>query len=94
MKAWTAILYTVAIYGVSYVASRLISYDLTWIVILGTAGWVALDSAKIQIKRYQSGISYGPGVLFIACVLLWAVTLPWYLVVRSKIKNRTALLKE
>ncbi len=63
-------------------------------MVLGTSLWAALDSSKIQLKRYKSGISYGPLVLFVACALLWIVGFPWYLIMRYKIKTGTAVLKD
>lgn len=48
----------------------------------------------MQLRRYKSGISYGPVVLFIGCALLWIVGFPWYLAMRYKIKHGTAALKE
>ncbi|HTY87324.1 MAG TPA: hypothetical protein VMB80_07655 [Candidatus Acidoferrum sp.] len=60
----------------------------------GMALWAAVDSTKIQLKRYKSGISYGPIVLFIAIALLWIIGFPWYLVMRYKIKTGTAVLKD
>ena len=63
-------------------------------MVLGTALWAAIDSSNIQLKRYKSGISYGPVVLFIACAMLWIVGFPWYLVMRYKIKQGKAVLKE
>ncbi|MFZ0826008.1 MAG: hypothetical protein WAO02_01165 [Verrucomicrobiia bacterium] len=64
------------------------------IMILGTALWAAIDSSKIQLKRYKSGISYGPVVIFLCFVFLWIVAFPWYLIVRNKIKAGTATLKD
>jgi membrane protein YdbS with pleckstrin-like domain len=63
-------------------------------MVLGTALWAAIDSSKIQLKRYKSGISYGPVVLFIAIVFLWIIGFPWYLAMRYKIKTGTAVLKD
>ena len=68
--------------------------DFTLIMIVGTSLWIATDSKKIEIKKYKSGISYGPVVLFIATLLLWIVAFPWYLIVREKIKSGKAHLKE
>jgi hypothetical protein len=63
------------------------------IMIFGTALWAAIDSSKIQLKRYKTGISYGPVVIFLCFLFLWIVAFPWYLIVRSKIKAGTATLK-
>lgn len=68
--------------------------DFTLIMIVGTSLWIAIDSKKIEIKKYKSGISYGPVLLFIATLLLWIVAFPWYLIVRERIKSGKAHLKE
>ncbi len=94
MKTWIAILFTIGLFVACIVISGLIGFDLTWIMVLGTALWAAIDSSKLQLKRYKSGISYGPVVLFFACALLWIVGFPWYLAMRYKIKTGTAVLKE
>src|SRR5258708_25831234 len=70
------------------------SVSLTWVMVLITAIWAAIDSSKIHLKRYKSGISYGPVVLFLGFLLLWIVAFPWYLIVRHKILTGTAVLKD
>ena len=58
-------------------------------------GWAqGTFSSKIELKKYKSGIAYGPIVLAILCILLWIVAFPWYLVVRAKIKAGSAELKQ
>ena len=69
-------------------------FPLSWFMILGTAIWAAIDSSKIQLKRYKSGISYGPVVLFFGIALLWIIGFPWYLSMRYKIKTGTAVVKD
>ncbi len=97
MKTYYAILLTIALFiltslvGVS-IAGRYVPFS--YFMIVGTAIWASMDSSKIQLKRYKSGISYGPVVLFICFLMLWAVAFPWYLVMRYKIKNGTAILKD
>ena len=93
-QTWIAILFTIGLLAVCAVISRLISFDFTWIMVLGTALWAAIDSSKIQLKRYKSGISYGPVVLFFGFVIIWVIAFPWYLIVRHKIKTGTAVLKD
>jgi len=93
MKTWIAILFTIGLLVATNLISILIHFSLTWFMVLGTALWAALDSKKIQLKQYKSGISYGPVVLFIAISLLWILGFPWYLVMRYKIKTGTAVLK-
>ena len=70
------------------------SVSLTWVMVLITAIWAAIDSSKIRLKRYKSGISYGPVVLFLGFLLLWIIAFPWYLIVRHKILTGTAVLKD
>ena len=66
---------------------------LSQIIILVSSIWVGIDSSKLELKKYKSGISYGPVVMVILCLLLWIVAFPWYLIVRGKIKAGTAKLK-
>jgi hypothetical protein len=94
MKTWIAILFTIGLFAACIVLSALIRFNLTFIMVPGTSLWVAIDSSKIQLKRYKSGISYGPVALFFACALLWIVGFPWYLAMRYKIKTGTAILKD
>jgi hypothetical protein len=95
MKPWIAILFTIGLLVACGVISALTHFPyFGWIMVLGTALWVAIDSSKIQLKRYKSGISYGPVVLFIACAMVWIVGFPWYLAMRYKIKTGTAILKD
>jgi hypothetical protein len=93
-QTWMAILLTIALLGACTVIYKLTGFDLSWIMVVGTAVWAAIDSAKIHLKRYESGISYAPVVLFFGFVLLWFIAFPWYLVVRHKIKTGAALLKD
>ena len=96
MKPLYAILLT-ALLTVSfffYLRIGSVSISLGWFIVLGTGIWAAIDSSKIQLKRYKSGISYGPVVLFIAIALLWIIGFPWYLVMRYRIKTGTAVLKD
>ncbi|HEX3798457.1 MAG TPA: hypothetical protein VH413_07115 [Verrucomicrobiae bacterium] len=90
-QTWMAILLTIALLGTCAGIYRLTGFDLSWIMVIGTALWAA---TKIHFKRYESGISYRPVVLFFGFVLLWFIAFPWYLVVRHKIKTGTATLKD
>ena len=97
MKTQHAILLTIAlILLTSFVGVNIAGQyvPLSWFMILGTAIWAAIDSSKIHLKRYKSGISYGPVVLFIAIAFLWIIGFPWYLAMRYKIKTGTAILKD
>ena len=94
MKTWIAILFTIGLLVADFLISALIHFDLSWFMVLGTALWAAIDSKKIQLKRYKSGISYGPFALFFGIALLWFIGFPWYLAMRYKIKTGTAVLKD
>ena len=96
MKPIYAILLT-ALLTVSfflYLRIGSVSICFGWFIVLGTGIWAAVDSSKIRLKRYKSGISYGPVVLFLGFVLLWVIAFPWYLIVRHKILSGTAVLKD
>ena len=94
MSPVPAILLTLGLFVLCAALDSVFPFHVTWVMVLGTSLWAALDSSKIQLKRYKSGISYGPLVLFLACALLWIVGFPWYLVMRHKIKTGAAVLKE
>jgi hypothetical protein len=67
--------------------------DLFVPMIVGTSVWAGIDSAKVHLIRYQSGICHGPMVLGIFCSMFWPVGFPWYLVVRYKIQTGKARLR-
>jgi hypothetical protein len=61
--------------------------NVIWIIVLGTSIWVYFDAKSIGIKKGQiKGIS-GPGGWFFACLLLWIVAFPHYLVKRGEYKR-------
>ena len=94
MRWWLAIAFTLCLVAGSVGVFLGTGFDPTVIVVVGTALWAAIDSHAIKLKRYQSGLSYGPIVLFIAVALIWIVGFPWYLIVRHRIKTGRAELKE
>jgi hypothetical protein len=94
MKTWVAIIFSIGLLAAVILISALIHFDLAWLMVSGTALWAAIDSRKIQLKRYMSGISYGPVVLFILIWLIWIIGFPWYLAMRYKIQTGTAVLKD
>lgn len=93
-QTWVAILLTIASLGACTVIDRLTGIDLGWLLVIGAAFWAAIDSRKIQLKRFESGISYGPLTVFVGFVFAWLIAFPWYLIVRHKIKTGTAILKD
>ena len=69
----------------------LVTYDrrlvpLVLISIFGTSIWAAVDSARIELRKYNTLIALHPLVLFNLMYFLWFILFPWYLVVRSEIK--------
>ena len=94
MKFWTAILLTVGLFLACFAIAQVSGVNPTSVMIFGTSLWVAVDSSRIGLKRYKSGISYGPAVLFFACMMLWIVGFPWYLTMRHNIKTGNAVLKD
>ncbi len=96
-QVWKAVLFSIGLYAVCCAASVVvgpqIAFYLMCMIVLGTSLWAAIDSSKLHLKRYRSGISYGPVALFLGCLLLWIVGFPWYLVMRHNIKTGTAVLK-
>ena len=94
MRWYWAILFTLTIVAATLVVSQVVGFDLVWILIFGTSLWAAIDSSRLELKKYKSGISYGPVILFVAIGLLWVVGLPWYLAVRYKITHGLLELKQ
>jgi hypothetical protein len=97
MKTRDAVFLTIAL----FLLTSIVGFDfggkrvsLYWFMVVGTTLWAALDSHKIQLRRYQSGIGYRPVVLFIAISFLWVIGFPWYLAMRYKIKTGAAALKD
>jgi hypothetical protein len=93
MKTWIAILLTVSLTAGSGLLLALTDINLYVPMIVGTSIWAGIDSARFGLRRYQSGISYGPVVLGIVCSMFWIVGFPWYLSVRHKITTGTARLR-
>lgn len=91
MKLWKAILLTLGIDFACVVVYVVIHHNLLWYVVPGTALWAAIDSSKIQLKRYRSGV--GPVAFFFLCCAWWIVGFPWYLWMRNRILTGTAELK-
>lgn len=97
MKTSQAILFAIALHLLtSLVAFNVFdkTVQLSWLMILLTSVWVAEDSARVQLRRYRSGMACSPLGLFFCCSLLWIIAFPWYLSMRQKIQTGTAVLKE
>jgi hypothetical protein len=89
-----AIIFSIGLAIVCALVSELIQWNLAPVMILITSLWAAIDSSRIELTKYKTGISNSPVVLFIACALLWIIGFPWYLSVRHKIKTGAAVLKD
>jgi hypothetical protein len=57
--------------------------------------WAVLDSRRVRLWRYYSGISGGPVTILALLLLLgWPIIFPWYLGMRLKILAGVARLRE
>lgn len=57
--------------------------------------WAALDSQRVHLRRYYTGISGGPITIFILFLILgWPIVFPWYLGMRLKIRFGVARLRD
>ena len=93
MKTWIAILLMVVlIVGCGFLVA-LTGINIYVPMIVGTSVWAGVDSARLHLRRYQSGISYSPVVLAILISMFWIVGFPWYLSMRHKIITGTARLR-
>lgn len=55
------------------------------LVVFVTSALAAYDSTRVHLRRFESGISYGPVGLFVVSALSWPFGIIWYLVVRVRI---------
>ena len=94
MKWYLGIPLAVAIAIITISISGTIGFNLVAIMVIATGIWAAIDSNNIELRKYKSGISYRPVVIFFLFFLLWIAAFPWYLHIRYKIKNGLAELKE
>ncbi len=90
MKWWSALLLTFGLFGIGLYAPE----PTMSLIVLGSSIWAGIDSQKIGLIKYKSGISYHPVVLFIGLLLLWIIAFPWYLIVRGQILSGTIVLKD
>jgi hypothetical protein len=96
MKTLMYILVTVGILAIVACADAILNTGntITFLMVIGTSIWMAIDSKKISLKKYKSFISMGPVSVFLCGVIFWIITFPCYLSVRFRIKEGTAILKE
>jgi len=91
MKLWKAILLTLGLEVLCVTIFVVTHHNVHWYMMLATTLWAAIDSSKLQLKRYRSGV--GPVAFFFLCMLFWLAGFPWYLWMRQKILAGTAELK-
>lgn len=95
MTTGKAVLFTVGLFFLALGLTSMTGFgSIMWLMILGTSIWAAVDSVKVGTKNYKTGISAGPAVVLIGCLLLWIVVFPWYLISKGKIERGEAVLKE
>ena len=85
MAASYGILITIVVLILTGAVEVFLQTNITGYMILASGIWVAIDSSKIQLRKYPSGISYHPVILFLVVSIFWIVGFPWYLAVRYKI---------
>jgi len=93
MKAGKAILISLGILVIAMIAG-MVRQEATYIVLLVTALWAAIDAYRIGLSKYKVGGPTGPVITFLGCVLLWILVFPWYLVNKGKIARGEAILKD
>jgi hypothetical protein len=96
MKTWIPILLTIGLFSGCALIYRLTETAVNPLIpmIVGTSVWVGIDSSRIHLARYKSGISYQPTTLGILCSFFWIVAFPWYLSTRHKIRSGRASLRK
>jgi hypothetical protein len=66
-----------------------------YLVVVGSAIWIAVDASRLGAKRGALGgglLDMGPAAWFFASLLLWIVALPCYLATRPKLVRRAHAL--
>lgn len=89
-----ALLTTLLLLAAAFLLTGLLGINFVLLLVVGTAFWAAYDSARIELSKYESGISHGPAVVFFVFIMLWIAAFPWYLSVRYKITHGLAQRKE
>jgi hypothetical protein len=93
-KGWVAVCLVALLYTAFIFTSRnFLVALLCAAVAFSTSAITALDSTHVHLRRYRTGISYGPVGLFLVCALFWPLPVIWYFIVRVRITRRTMPLK-
>jgi hypothetical protein len=70
--------------------------NIYFVSVLASSLWVLVDSIRLGAKRGALGggfLDMGPVAWFFACLLLWIVAMPCYLVTRRRLVTRHRALK-
>ena len=94
MRWYLGIPFSIVLISIASLAAASMEVPVVRPMIVLTALWASVDSHRIELKAYHSGLSYHPIVLFVAIALLWIAGFPWYLHVRYRIKNGLAERKQ
>ena len=75
-----------------YFWSRLFE-PLGWLSFLAIppALWMALDSKRLGVQNFDTGLNHRPTVLFLIGLSFPVVVIPWYLTVRDLIRSGRAV---
>jgi len=90
-KAWLAIL---LVAGLLVCFAIYTGEVLIPIAVFCTSAIAAFDSSHILLRRYKTGISYGPVGLFLICALIWPFAIVWYFIVRVRIARGSMPLRD
>ena len=66
---------------------------ILWLIVIGSAIWVAADASSIGARKglIPGFFNMGPAGWFFATLLLWIIGFPGYLATRGRIKEAVAL---
>ena len=83
-----------AIIAASILVSKVLGPELAALgsygVILSSAIWAAVDSERVGLRNYKSGIAYKPLTLAVLIAFLWIIGFPWYVMQRDRIRSGRA----
>jgi hypothetical protein len=93
MNGVVALGVTAVLWAVAVVASLATDSQIpVLVIVLGSAVWAAVDSSRLELKKYNSGIDH-PLLVFLGITFFWIIFFPSYLVVRSRLANGELHLK-
>lgn len=93
MRPVAAILTTLGLLVAILVASQ-VHAAFGSLIVLGTTIWAGIDASKIELRKYKLNGVTSPATTVVACLLLWVIAFPWYLINKGKIARGEAMLKD